>query len=161
MVACWLWPFQVAVTVTLWLPLTVPELAGKVALFWPAGTMTLAGMVSNALLLASETVSALAAGMLKVTVQVLDALLPRVAGVQDKGRELFRSRRGGGECKGLGNSVQRGRQHGGLIGDDSRGGGCERRAVLSRADIHGRRNGHAGVVAQSVTRWRSMRWRSG
>ena len=44
--------------------------------------MTLAGTVSNALLLASETVAALVAAWFKVTVQVLDALLPRVEGPQ-------------------------------------------------------------------------------
>ena len=90
-VACCVWPFQAAVTVTFWGPLTVPELAGNVALFWPAGTVTLAGMVSNALLLASEIVSTLAAGLLKVTVQVLDTLLPRVAGVHTRDVSCFES----------------------------------------------------------------------
>jgi len=32
MVAGWLWPFKVAVTVAFWLLLTVPEVAAKVAL---------------------------------------------------------------------------------------------------------------------------------
>jgi hypothetical protein len=45
-------------------------------------TVTLPGTVSNALLLASVTVAALEAALLKVTVQVLDELLPRVAGAQ-------------------------------------------------------------------------------
>ena len=44
--------------------------------------MTLAGTVSNPLLLASETVAALVAALFKVTVQVLDALLPSVEGAQ-------------------------------------------------------------------------------
>ena len=44
--------------------------------------MTLAGTVSNPLLLASETADALRAALFKVTVQVLDALLPRVEGAQ-------------------------------------------------------------------------------
>ncbi len=44
----------------------------------------LAGTVSNPLLLASVTVAALMAALLKVTVQVLDELLPRVVGAQAK-----------------------------------------------------------------------------
>ena len=63
-----------------WLLLTVPEVAGKVALLWPVATTTFAGSVSNPLLLASETVVALTAALLNVTVQVLDALLPSVEG---------------------------------------------------------------------------------
>ena len=62
--------------------LTVPEVAVKVALVWPDATVTLAGTVSTPLLLASETVAALMAALFKVTVQVLDALLPRVEGAQ-------------------------------------------------------------------------------
>ena len=42
----------------------------------------LAGTVSDALLLESATVAALAAALFKVTVQVLDELLPRVEGAQ-------------------------------------------------------------------------------
>ena len=82
MVACWFWPFRVAVTIAFWLVLTVPEVAVKVALLWPDVTVTLAGTVSNPLLLASETVAALVAALLKVTVQVLDALLAQVEGAQ-------------------------------------------------------------------------------
>ena len=82
MVACWFWPFKVAVTMALWLLLTVPEVAVKVALLWPDDTVTLAGTVSNPLLLASDTVAALVAALFNVTVQVLDALLPRVEGAQ-------------------------------------------------------------------------------
>ena len=81
-VAGWLWPFKVAVTVALWLLFTVPEAAVKVALPWPDATTTLAGTVSNPLLLASVTVAALVAALFKVTVQVLDALLPKVEGAQ-------------------------------------------------------------------------------
>jgi hypothetical protein len=66
----------------LWLLLITPEVAVKVALLWPNATVTLAGTVSNPLLLASETVAALRAALFKVTVQVLDALLPRVEGAQ-------------------------------------------------------------------------------
>ena len=82
MVACWFWPFKVAVTVALWLLLTVPEVAVKVALLWPVEIVTLPGTVSNPLLLASETVAELVAALFYVTVQVLDALLPRVEGAQ-------------------------------------------------------------------------------
>ena len=82
MVDGWLWPFKVAVTVALWLLLTVPAVAVKVALPWPDATPTLAGTVSNPLLLESATVVALVAALFKVTVQVLEALLPRVEGAQ-------------------------------------------------------------------------------
>ena len=53
-------------------------------LLWPEATVTLAGTVSNPLLLVSETVAALVAALFNVTVQVLEALLPRVAGEQVK-----------------------------------------------------------------------------
>jgi hypothetical protein len=82
MEACWLWPLKVAVTVALWLLVTVPEFAVKVALLWPNATVTLAGTVSNPLLLASAIVDALNAALFNVTVHVLDALLPRVDGAQ-------------------------------------------------------------------------------
>jgi len=82
MVACLFRPFRVAVTIALWLLLTVPEVAGKVALLWPGATVTLAGTVSNPLLLASETVAAVVAALLRAMVQVLDALLPKVEGPQ-------------------------------------------------------------------------------
>ena len=81
MVVCWLWPLRVAVTMALWLLLTIPETAVKVALLWPNATVTFAGTVSNPLLLASDTVAAVRAALFKVTVQVLDALLPNVEGV--------------------------------------------------------------------------------
>jgi len=54
----------------------------KSALFWPDATVTLPGTVSNPLLLASDTVAALVAAVFNVTVQALDALLPRVEGAQ-------------------------------------------------------------------------------
>ena len=82
MVACWFRPFKVAVTIAFWLLLTVPEVAVKVALLWPVATVTLAGTVSIALLLVSEMVAALVAVLFNVTVQVLDALLPRAEGAQ-------------------------------------------------------------------------------
>src|SRR5579872_7312383 len=59
--ALWLWPFKVAVTVALWLLLTEPELAVKVAALWPTGTVTLPGTDSNPLLLTKDTMAALAA----------------------------------------------------------------------------------------------------
>jgi len=83
MVAVWLWPFKVAVTVTLWLLLTDPELAEKVALLWPASTVTLAGADSNPLLLTSDTMAALVAAVLSFTVQVVERLLVNAAGVQE------------------------------------------------------------------------------
>jgi hypothetical protein len=82
MTDCLLMPLRVAVTVAFWVLLTEPEVAEKVALLWPDVTVTLAGTVSNPLLLASVTVVALVAALFKVTVQVLEALLPRVAGAQ-------------------------------------------------------------------------------
>ena len=82
MVVCWLRPFKAAVTVAFWLLLTVPEVAVKAAMLWPVATVTLAGTVSIALLLVSETVAPLVVAWFNVTVQVLDALLPRVEGAQ-------------------------------------------------------------------------------
>ncbi|HSR09267.1 MAG TPA: hypothetical protein VLM42_19200, partial [Bryobacteraceae bacterium] len=82
MVACWLCPLRVPVTVAFWVLLTFPAVAEKVALLWPDVTVTLAGTVSNPLLLARVTAAALMAALLKVTVQVLDELLPRVVGAQ-------------------------------------------------------------------------------
>jgi hypothetical protein len=82
MVAGWLWPFKVAVTVAFWLLLTLPEVAVKVVLICPDATVTVGGTVSNPLLLVSDTIPALVAAWFKVTVQVLDALLPSVEGAQ-------------------------------------------------------------------------------
>jgi hypothetical protein len=70
------------VTTAVWLALTVPEVAVKVALLWPDGTVMLAGTESNPLSLVSETAVALAAALSNVTVQVLEAPLPRVDGAQ-------------------------------------------------------------------------------
>jgi hypothetical protein len=72
------------VTVAFWLLLTVPVLAENVALLWPAWIETLTGTVTKALLLLSDTDVIAAAFWFSVTVQVLDALLPRVDGVHDK-----------------------------------------------------------------------------
>jgi len=66
----------------LWLLVTVPEAAVNVALLCPDATVTLAGTVSNPLLLARLTAAALVTAWFNVTVQVLDALLARVEGAQ-------------------------------------------------------------------------------
>ncbi len=63
---------------------TVAVVAAKVALVWLALTVTLAGTVSDALLLLKLSVLAKAPAWFKVTVQVLDALLPSAEGEQDK-----------------------------------------------------------------------------
>ncbi len=82
MTACWLTPVMVAVTVAFWLPLTVPEAAVKVAVLCPGTTATLVGMESSPLSLTNATIAVLVEAALKVTVQVLVALLPNVAGEQ-------------------------------------------------------------------------------
>ena len=80
--ADWLWPFKPAVSVAFWALGTVPEVAVNVTLLWPEGTVTLEGAESNPLLLLSDTTIALEAVAFNVTVQMLDALLPSVEGVQ-------------------------------------------------------------------------------
>jgi hypothetical protein len=62
--------------------LTVPEVAANVALLCPGTTATLVGTESNPLSLTSATIAVLVAAALKVTVQLLDALLPNVEGEQ-------------------------------------------------------------------------------
>ena len=57
--------------------------AANVALLWDAPTVTLAGTVSDPLLLPKVTTLALAAALFNVTVQVLFALLPKLEGEQD------------------------------------------------------------------------------
>jgi len=54
----------------------------KAAVVAPAATVTEAGVVRRLLLSESVTVVALVAALLKVTVQVLEALEPRVVGEQ-------------------------------------------------------------------------------
>jgi hypothetical protein len=76
-------PFKDAVTVTFCAVVTVPVVAANVALLWLAPTVTLAGTVSDPLLLLNVTPTALAAALFNVTVQVLDALLPRLEGEHD------------------------------------------------------------------------------
>ena len=57
--------------------------AGNVAVFWLAATVTLAGMVRAVLVLVKETVELTMAALFNVTVQVLEALLPSVEGAHD------------------------------------------------------------------------------
>ena len=76
-------PFKDAVTVTVWALATVPVVAAKVALLWLAATVTLAGTVSDPLLLPKVTTAALVAALFRLTVQVLDALLPKLEGEHD------------------------------------------------------------------------------
>jgi hypothetical protein len=58
--AVWLWPLSVAVMVAVWLLVIAPLVAVKVAPPWPAGTVTFAATGKVVVLLASETVTALA-----------------------------------------------------------------------------------------------------
>ena len=58
-------------------------MAENVALLWPAWIDTLAGTVTKALLLLSDTAVIAAAFWFSVTVQVLEALLPSAEGVHD------------------------------------------------------------------------------
>ncbi len=76
MVEGWLRPFKVAVTVALWLLLTVPDVAVKVALPWPDATTTLEGLVIIHCCSTALRWLLLVAALFRVTVQVLDALLP-------------------------------------------------------------------------------------
>src|ERR1700693_5037257 len=69
--------------VAFWLLFTVPVAAVNVALLWPAWIDTLAGTVTKALLLLSDTDVMAAAFRFRATVQGLEALLPRVAGAQE------------------------------------------------------------------------------
>ena len=81
-VACWLCPLRVAVTMAFWLLLTVPEAAVKVALLWLEATTTLAGTVSNPVLLDRLTVAVLSAALFSVTVQTEVCAVPNVLGAQ-------------------------------------------------------------------------------
>ena len=90
-IACWLWPFKSAVTTAFWLALTLPETALNVALLCPAGTVTLGGTASNALLLAIVTTESVVAAASKVTEHVPDLLLDIAEGEQcsDLGCRVF------------------------------------------------------------------------
>jgi hypothetical protein len=76
-------PFKDAVTVTFWAVVTVAVVAANVALLWLAPTVTLPGTVRDPLLLLKVTPTALADALFNVTVQVLDALLPKLEGEHD------------------------------------------------------------------------------
>jgi hypothetical protein len=76
-------PLKDAVTVTFCAVVTVPVVAANVALLWLAATVTLAGTVSDPLLLLKVTATALAVALFNDTVQVLDALLPKLEGEHD------------------------------------------------------------------------------
>ena len=56
--------------------------ATKLAVLWPAATVTLAGILKAALLLFKATVELVIAFLFSATVQVLTELLPRVEGEQ-------------------------------------------------------------------------------
>lgn len=76
-------PFNVAVTAAAWLLLTVLVVALKVVEVDPAPTMAEVGVVSVALLSDKATVAPpVGATLLRVIVQVLEALGPRVVGLQ-------------------------------------------------------------------------------
>ena len=81
-VAVWVCAPLVAITVTVCVLTTVLAVAVKVAVLDPAPTVTLAGTVSAALLLDSPIVIALAAALLKLTVQVDDEPAPTEFGEQ-------------------------------------------------------------------------------
>lgn len=76
-------PLSDAVTVTFCALGLVVVVAANVPVFWFAATVTLAGMVNAALLLFKATVELAIAALFNVTVQVLDALLPKARGAQD------------------------------------------------------------------------------
>ena len=69
--------------VAFWLLFTDPVAAVNVALLWSAWIDTLAGTVTKALLLLSDTDVIAAAFWFSATVQMLDALLPSVDGAQE------------------------------------------------------------------------------
>jgi hypothetical protein len=72
--AVWAPPFKLAVTVTLWLVVTVPAVAVKEADVAPAVAITETGMVSEALLSESATtVPPVGADWFRLTVQVVEA----------------------------------------------------------------------------------------
>ena len=81
-VVCWLWPFKLAVKVASWLELTFPEIASKVALVCPAGTVILGGTVSNVVLLAIDTSESVVRAVSRVTAHLPDAWLDIAEGEQ-------------------------------------------------------------------------------
>jgi hypothetical protein len=77
-------PFIEAFTVTLWAEPSVPVVAAKVAPFWFAATVTLAGTNNATLLLRNVTTLAVRAALFKATVHVVDELLPKLEGEHDR-----------------------------------------------------------------------------
>jgi len=76
-------PLSVAVMLAFCAELRFPVVAETVVLVWPVKIVTLAGTESAAVLLARATDMELVAAALSETVQVLDALLPKVEGAQE------------------------------------------------------------------------------
>jgi len=76
-------PFSDAVTDAVWSLVMVPAVAVNVPVLDPLATDTVAGTVSSALLLLSETVAAALTAFDRVTVQVEVAADPRLVGEQD------------------------------------------------------------------------------
>jgi hypothetical protein len=70
------------VTVAFWLALTLPDTASNVVLLWPAGTVTLEGTESNALLLAITTTASVVAAASKLTEHFVDTWLDIAEGEQ-------------------------------------------------------------------------------
>jgi len=70
------------VRIALWALLTAPVVAEKFTELWPIAMVTLAGTVTIALLLLSDTAAATVAALVSDTVQVLDEVPPSVDGVQ-------------------------------------------------------------------------------
>ena len=68
--------------IALWALPTAPLAAEKFAALWPIAMVTLAGTVTSALLLLSDTVDAPVAALVSDTVQALDEFPPNVDGVQ-------------------------------------------------------------------------------
>jgi hypothetical protein len=71
------------VTVTFCALLTVAVVAGNTALLWFAAMVTLAGTVSDPLLLLKETIVAPVAALFNETVQLVEELLPSDVGEQE------------------------------------------------------------------------------
>ncbi len=82
MVAGWLCPFKLAVTVAVALLLTVPAVAVKVPLLALVAMVMLAGTVSTPVLLDRLTTVVLKAALFSVTVQVEVCAVPNVLGAQ-------------------------------------------------------------------------------
>ena len=74
---------NVAVSVAIWLAVTVPVLTEKVALLWLAGTVTLLGTETSPLLLLRAITVAFAAAWFSDNVHRLDEFPPSVEGAQE------------------------------------------------------------------------------